>query len=76
MSNRQFRLQELAEAERRIAAALKLIEQSHLDRATTCGRTAALTERTVDIARTAWLTLELRRLELLHALHSGAATAQ
>ena len=66
MSNRQFQLKELAEAERRIAAARKLIAQSNLD-ATSCGRTAVLTERTLDIARAAWLALELRRLEILHA---------
>jgi len=65
MSDRQFRLQELAETERHIAAARKLMRGS-ADRASARDSVAALPEPTLESARADWLTLELRRLEILH----------
>jgi hypothetical protein len=65
MSNRQLRLQELVEAERRIAQVRRLIELSHYsDRAISRGGIES--DRTLDNARADWLTLEFRRLEILH----------
>src|SRR5262245_31896748 len=66
MSSGHSRLRELAEAERQIAAARKFIEQCNLTRATARGITAALPEQALDDARADWLTLELRRLEILN----------
>lgn len=64
MLNRQLRLQELVEAERQIAAVRKLIALGHcLDHA----MSRAKSDETLDHARADWLTLEFRRLEILHA---------
>ncbi len=65
MSNRQLRLQELAEAERRIAATRKVLSQGKSDHATARDSTAARPEQSLDSAQVTWLTFEFRRLEVL-----------